>query len=40
MKHLYQDVAEWKGRVWLFHGARSGLEMLYMNDEKDDFAQY
>jgi ferredoxin--NADP+ reductase len=40
VKHLYHDVPEWKGRVWLFHGARSGLEMLYMNDEKDDFAQY
>jgi ferredoxin--NADP+ reductase len=40
VKHLYRDVPAWKGRVWLFHGARSGLEMLYMNDEKDDFAQY
>ena len=24
----------------LFYGARSGLEMLYMNEEKDDFSQY
>jgi len=40
VKHLYGNVPDWQGRVWLFYGARSGLEMLYMNDEKDDFAQY
>lgn len=40
MKHLHHDVPAWEGRIWLFSGARSGLEMLYMNDEKDDFAQY
>ncbi len=40
VKHIYQDLPEWKGRVWLLYGARSGLEMLYMNDEKDDFTQY
>lgn len=40
VKHIYANVPEWKGRVWLFHGARSGLEMLYMNAERDDFAQY
>ncbi len=40
VKHIHQDVAGWKGRIWLFHGARSGLEMLYRNDEIDDFAQY
>jgi len=40
VKHLHQNVPGWKGRIWLFHGARSGLEMLYRNDEVDDFAQY
>jgi ferredoxin--NADP+ reductase len=40
VKHLYRDVPDWKGRVLLFYGARSGLELLYMNDLKDDFAQY
>jgi ferredoxin--NADP+ reductase len=39
-KHIYRDVSDWKGRVWLFYGARSGLEMIYMNDKKNDFAQY
>jgi ferredoxin--NADP+ reductase len=40
VKHIYANVTDWKGRVWLFYGARSGLEMLYMNDERDDFSQY
>ncbi len=40
VKHLYQDVPGWSGRVWLLYGARSGLELLYMNDERDDFARY
>ncbi|MFA9472771.1 MAG: ferredoxin-NADP reductase, partial [Deltaproteobacteria bacterium] len=26
--------------ITLFYGAQSGLELLYMNDERDDFAQY
>lgn len=30
----------WEGRVRLYYGARSGLEMLYMNEENDDLAQY
>jgi ferredoxin--NADP+ reductase len=38
VKHIYRNVPGWKGRIWLFHGARSGLEMLYRNDEIDDFA--
>jgi len=40
VKHIYANVADWKGKVWLFYGARTGLEMLYMNDRRDDFAQY
>lgn len=40
VKHIYRDVPDWTGRVWLFYGAQSGLELLYMNDERDDFTQY
>ncbi len=40
LRHIYEDIADWRGRVRLFYGARSGLEMLYMNDEMDDFSQY
>lgn len=40
VKHIYRDLPGWQGKVLLFYGARSGLELLYMNDEIDDFAQY
>jgi ferredoxin--NADP+ reductase len=40
VKHIYRDHAEFAGRIWLFYGAHSGLELAYMNDEQDDFAQY
>jgi len=40
VKHLYKNVPEWRGTITLFYGARSGLELLYMNDERDDFSQY
>ncbi len=40
VKHIYRDVKDWKGRIRLFYGAQTGLELLYMNEEKDDFAQY
>lgn len=40
VKHIYRDVGDWRGRVRLFYGARTGMELLYMNDEVDDFTQY
>lgn len=40
VKHLHRDVPDWRGKIWLLFGARSGLELLYMNDEQDDFSQY
>lgn len=40
VKYLYKHAQDRIGRVWLFYGARSGLELLYMNDRVNDFAQY
>lgn len=40
VKHIYQDVGGWKGKVRLLYGAHSGLELLYMNNKRDDFARY
>jgi ferredoxin--NADP+ reductase len=40
VKHIYKERSDWRGKVWLFYGARSGLELLYMNSQRDDFAQY
>ena len=40
VQQLYQTAGEWTGKVWLFYGAHTGLELLYMNDIRDDFANY
>lgn len=40
IKHIYRDLGGWGGKVRLFYGAKSGLEMAYMNDRQDDFALY
>jgi ferredoxin--NADP+ reductase len=40
IKNLYLNHPEFTGRIWLFHGARTGLDLLYMNDLQNDFAQY
>jgi ferredoxin--NADP+ reductase len=40
VKHIYQAHGEWKGKVRLFYGAKSGTEMLYMNDFRKDLALY
>jgi ferredoxin--NADP+ reductase len=40
VKHIYDTVGGWRGKVRLFFGARTGLEMLYMNDLKNDLSLY
>jgi len=40
IKHIYKHVEGWQGRILLFHGARSGLELLYANDKDDDLTNY
>ena len=40
IRHIYENLGGWKGKVRLFYGARTGLEMLYMNQENDDLANY
>lgn len=40
VKHIYQDIRDWKGKVRLFYGAHTGLELVYMNEHRDDFALY
>ena len=40
VKRIYKAKGGWQGKVRLFYGARSGLEMAYMNDEKNDFLNY
>jgi sulfite reductase alpha subunit-like flavoprotein len=40
VRRIYDTLGGWQGQVRLFYGARSGLEMLYMNDENHDLANY
>lgn len=40
VRHIYEDLGGWDGKVRLFYGAKSGLEAAYMNDRQNDFANY
>lgn len=40
IQQIYVKIGGWQGKVRLFYGARSPLEMLYMNDENNDLANY
>ena len=40
LKSLFREASDYKGRVLLFHGGRTGMELLYMNDARNDFSQY
>ena len=40
VKHIYSNVGDWEGKVRLLYGAHSGLELLYMNNRRDDFTNY
>jgi ferredoxin--NADP+ reductase len=40
IRHIYEKLGSWDGKVRLFYGAKTGLDMLYMNDENKDLSQY
>lgn len=40
VRHIYESLGGWDGKVRLFYGAKTGFEMAYMNDEQDDFSLY
>ena len=40
VKHIYGRQPEFRGRILLFHGGQTGLDLLYRNEEKDDFSLY
>lgn len=40
VKHIYQERGHWQGKVRLFYGARTGMEMLYMNELNRDMHLY
>ncbi len=40
IKHLYGKTPQFEGQVRLFYGGKTGLDLFYMNDKRNDFAQY
>lgn len=40
VKHIYQEEKDWQGKIRLFYGAKSGLELLYLNDKDGDLTNY
>ena len=40
VKHIYASRPDFRGRVWLFHGGQTGMDLLYRNREFDDFTLY
>jgi ferredoxin--NADP+ reductase len=40
IRMIYEKHGGWKGKVRLFHGARSGLELLYVNEVNNDIGNY
>ena len=40
VKYIYKNVKDWEGKIRLFYGARSGLELLYLNEKDGDLTNY
>lgn len=40
LQSIYRQRGGWSGQVRLYYGARTGMDVLYANDEHDDLAQY
>ena len=40
IQQIYQRHGSWKGKIRLFYGAKTGMDMLYMNDINDDLSNY
>ena len=40
LRRVYEEQKGWKGKVRLYYGARTGADLLYMNDLNNDLANY
>lgn len=40
IEKIYAQKGTWEGQVRLFYGARTGLDLLYMNDKNNDLSNY
>jgi ferredoxin--NADP+ reductase len=39
-RYIYEERGGWRGNVRLFYGAKTGMDLLYMNDLNKDLAMY
>ncbi|MBK8977395.1 MAG: ferredoxin-NADP reductase [Planctomycetes bacterium] len=40
VRHLHEDHPEFRGKIVLLHGGQTGMDLLYENDERNDFRLY
>ncbi len=40
VKHLFDELPDFEGNVKLFYGGTRGLDLVYLNDARDDFERY
>jgi ferredoxin--NADP+ reductase len=40
VQHIYERRGDWKGQVRLYYGGPNGLDLLYINDQTADLADY
>lgn len=40
LRRIYEAQGDWQGQVRLYYGARTGMDLLYMNDINNDLANY
>lgn len=40
IQRIYEKEGGWDGQIRLFYGSRTGLDLLYLNDEEDDRTFY
>jgi ferredoxin--NADP+ reductase len=40
VQEIYREKGSWQGQVRLYYGARSGMDLLYENDEQGDLSNY
>lgn len=40
LRRVYEEQGSWQGQVRLYYGARTGMDLLYMNDVNGDLTNY
>lgn len=40
IQNIYREKGAWRGKVRLFYGSKTGMDLIYMNDVKNDIGMY